>query len=313
MIDEKNLIYYPKEIQMMPQQIQENMNMQPPKMGTPVEYEGKNEENCSGNNGRWGRKEHLMFLGGCLQFGNNWKKVEAYVKTRTSTQIRSHAQKFIKKLEKKYCAGGFGQNANISSYDTISEEINNNNASSQNKENQNKIEEKKDENIKNNENENNLEENNINKDKDNINNTNINNNNQIFALKNEEITTTDNKTKLSDETIRKLVEELPKPGFNIEIVEKIILRIFRLNKKIDDYRPELNLKRNGQKSSTSNSKNNKNIFLCQKLRRDFNYEAQIKDLLFSNNQSDLRKLFKIFEEEKDSLRYNILMKNLNDN
>ena len=307
MIEEKNLIYYPKEISMIPQQMQENMNIQPPQMESPIDYDGKNEENCPGNNGRWARKEHLMFLGGCLQYGNNWKKVEAYVKTRTSTQIRSHAQKFLKKLEKKYYSR-LGQNQNNSSYDNISEELNNNNSSSQNKENQNKTEEKKDENIKNNENENNPEENNINKIKDN------NNNNQIFSLKNDEIATNvDNKTKLSDETIKKLVEELPKPGFNIEIVEKIILRIFRLNKKIDDYRPEINIKRNGQKANTSNSKNNKNIFLCQKLKRDINYEAQIKDLLFSNNQADLRKLFKIFEQEKDSIRYNILMKNLNDN
>ena len=306
MLDEKNLIYYPKEIPMIPQQIQENMNMQTPQMENQIDYDGKNEENCSGNNGRWGKKEHIMFLGGCLQYGNNWKKVEAYVKTRTSTQIRSHAQKFLKKLEKKYYSGGFAQNQNASSYDDISDEFNNNNTSSQNIENQNKTEDKKEENIKKNENENNPEENNINKDKD-------NNLNQIFTLKNEEITTVDNKTKLSDETIKKLVEELPKPGFNIEIVEKIILRIFRLNKKIDDYRPEVNIKRNGQKTNTSNPKNNKNIFLCQKLKRDINYDAQIKDLLLSNNQSDLTKLFKIFEQEKDSIRYNILMKNLNDN
>lgn len=307
MIDEKNLIYYPKEIPMIPQQIQENMNIQTPQMESPIDYDGKNEDNCSGNNGRWGRKEHLMFLGGCLQYGNNWKKVEAYVKTRTSTQIRSHAQKFLKKLEKKYYSNGFVNNQNISSYDSISEELNNNNTSTQNKDTQNKPENKKEENIKNNENENNPEENNKNTDNNN------NKNNQIFSLKNEEITTVDNKTKLSDETIKKLVEELPKPGFNIEIVEKIILRIFRLNKKIDDYKPEMNLKRNGQKANTSNSKNNKNIFLCQKLKRDINYEEQIKDLLFSNNQADLRKLFKIFEDEKDSIRYNILMKNLNDN
>lgn len=307
MIDDKNLIYYPKEIPMIPQQIQENMNIQTPQMESPIDYDGKNEDNCSGNNGRWGRKEHLMFLGGCLQYGNNWKKVEAYVKTRTSTQIRSHAQKFLKKLEKKYYSNGFVNNQNISSYDSISEELNNNNTSTQNKDTQNKPENKKEENIKNNENENNPEENNKNTD------NNKNKNNQIFSLKNEEITTVDNKTKLSDETIKKLVEELPKPGFNIEIVEKIILRIFRLNKKIDDYKPEMNLKRNGQKANTSNSKNNKNIFLCQKLKRDINYEEQIKDLLFSNNQADLRKLFKIFEDEKDSIRYNILMKNLNDN
>lgn len=307
MIDDKNLIYYPKEIPMIPQQIQENMNIQTPQMESPIDYDGKNEDNCSGNNGRWGRKEHLMFLGGCLQYGNNWKKVEAYVKTRTSTQIRSHAQKFLKKLEKKYYSNGFVNNQNISSYDSISEELNNNNTSTQNKDTQNKPENKKEENIKNNENENNPEEKNKNTDNNN------NKNNQIFSLKNEEITTVDNKTKLSDETIKKLVEELPKPGFNIEIVEKIILRIFRLNKKIDDYKPEMNLKRNGQKANTSNSKNNKNIFLCQKLKRDINYEEQIKDLLFSNNQADLRKLFKIFEDEKDSIRYNILMKNLNDN
>ena len=35
-------------------------------------------------------------------YGNNWKKIEGYVETRTSTQIRSHAQKFLIKLKKKY-------------------------------------------------------------------------------------------------------------------------------------------------------------------------------------------------------------------
>ena len=52
-------------------------------------------------------------------------------------------------------------------------------------------------------------------------------------------------------------------------------------------------------------------FLCQKLKRDINYDAQIKELLSSNNQEDLRKLFKIFEQERDSIRYNFLMKNIN--
>ena len=53
-------------------------------------------------NGRWTFDEHVRFLKGCILYGNNWKKVELYVKSRTSSQIRSHAQKFLIKLNKKY-------------------------------------------------------------------------------------------------------------------------------------------------------------------------------------------------------------------
>ena len=302
MIDDKNIIYYPKEASMIPQPIQENMSIPPTPYESQIDYESKKDESSSGHSGRWEPKEHIMFLGGCLQYGNNWKKVEAYVKTRTSTQIRSHAQKFLKKLEKKYISNGSAQNPNTTSYDNVSEELINNNILSQNKESPIKTEEIKQETLKINEN-NTPEENNISKE-----------NNQTLSLKNDEITVNDNKTKLSEDVIRKLVEELPKPGFNIEIVEKIILRIFRLNKKMDDFpKPEINIKKSVQKNNNGTSKNNKNIFLCQKLKRDINYDAQIKELLSSNNQEDLRKLFKIFEQERDSIRYNILMKNINDN
>ena len=54
------------------------------------------------SDGRWNTEEHIRFIRGCLLYGNNWKKVEGYVQTRTSTQIRSHAQKFLIKLKKKY-------------------------------------------------------------------------------------------------------------------------------------------------------------------------------------------------------------------
>lgn len=35
-----------------------------------------------------------------MQYGKDWKKVEDYVKTRTGSQVRSHAQKFFGKLQK---------------------------------------------------------------------------------------------------------------------------------------------------------------------------------------------------------------------
>jgi hypothetical protein len=35
-------------------------------------------------------------------YGKNWKKIETFVGTRSSTQIRSHAQKFFNKLAKLF-------------------------------------------------------------------------------------------------------------------------------------------------------------------------------------------------------------------
>ena len=46
-------------------------------------------------NGRWSLMEHVRFLEALKMYGKNWKKVEEYVATRTSTQARSHAQKFF--------------------------------------------------------------------------------------------------------------------------------------------------------------------------------------------------------------------------
>jgi SHAQKYF class myb-like DNA-binding protein len=61
-------------------------------------------------NGRWNDEEHIRFIKGCLLYGNNWKKVKKYVKTRSSAQIRSHAQKYLIKLNKKYNNYDFGKN-----------------------------------------------------------------------------------------------------------------------------------------------------------------------------------------------------------
>ena len=52
------------------------------------------------NTGRWQKDEHERFIEAILKFGNEWKKVQKYVKTRSSTQARSHAQKFLYKVNK---------------------------------------------------------------------------------------------------------------------------------------------------------------------------------------------------------------------
>jgi SHAQKYF class myb-like DNA-binding protein len=51
--------------------------------------------------GRWSPEEHLLFLRGIAQHGRHWEKVAKGVATRTTVQVRSHAQKYFKKLVKK--------------------------------------------------------------------------------------------------------------------------------------------------------------------------------------------------------------------
>lgn len=50
--------------------------------------------------GRWTRGEHEAFLAGLQEFGREWKKVATRIPTRTSAQIRSHAQKYFAKLQR---------------------------------------------------------------------------------------------------------------------------------------------------------------------------------------------------------------------
>ena len=52
------------------------------------------------NSGRWSNEEHNKFIEGILKYGNEWKKVQNIIKTRTSTQARSHAQKFFLRIKK---------------------------------------------------------------------------------------------------------------------------------------------------------------------------------------------------------------------
>mmetsp|Transcript_32316 Transcript_32316/g.36829 ORF Transcript_32316/g.36829 Transcript_32316/m.36829 type:complete len:274 (+) Transcript_32316:87-908(+) len=57
--------------------------------------------NVTYNQGRWTSLEHFKFLEALKMFGKEWQKVQQHVSTRTSTQARSHAQKFFVKLDKK--------------------------------------------------------------------------------------------------------------------------------------------------------------------------------------------------------------------
>ena len=56
----------------------------------------------SKNEGRWSEEEQERFLKACYYFKDDWIKIKEYIKTRTIPQIRSHAQKYLIKLCKKY-------------------------------------------------------------------------------------------------------------------------------------------------------------------------------------------------------------------
>lgn len=58
--------------------------------------------------GRWTAEEHILFLKGMSLYGKSWKKISEIVKTRSVVQIRTHAQKYLIKLEKARKAGHQG-------------------------------------------------------------------------------------------------------------------------------------------------------------------------------------------------------------
>ena len=73
----------------------------PPKLPSPHLKKKRFIDNDTGNTiGRWSRDEHKKFIEAIIKFGNNWKEVQEYVNSRTSTQARSHAQKFFEKIKK---------------------------------------------------------------------------------------------------------------------------------------------------------------------------------------------------------------------
>ena len=63
--------------------------------------EDDNSEQSEYNTGRWTNDEHIKFIQGILKYGNEWKRVQSIIKTRSSTQARSHAQKYFLKIKKE--------------------------------------------------------------------------------------------------------------------------------------------------------------------------------------------------------------------
>ena len=64
---------------------------------TPVDDQRPVEEKT----GRWSEEEHKLFLEGLQQHGKSWKVISQMVSTRSVVQVRTHAQKFFQKLERK--------------------------------------------------------------------------------------------------------------------------------------------------------------------------------------------------------------------
>ena len=62
---------------------------------------GFSEVGAKYSQGRWSKDEHYRFLEALKLYGKEWRRVQQHVETRTSTQARSHAQKFFVKLEKR--------------------------------------------------------------------------------------------------------------------------------------------------------------------------------------------------------------------
>jgi SHAQKYF class myb-like DNA-binding protein len=65
-----------------------------------------NSSNSNNNNsekiGRWTEAEHAVFLEGLEKHGKQWKTIAGMIGTRTVVQVRTHAQKYFQKMDRKH-------------------------------------------------------------------------------------------------------------------------------------------------------------------------------------------------------------------
>ncbi|OQR95117.1 hypothetical protein ACHHYP_00385 [Achlya hypogyna] len=66
-----------------------------------IKAEMDDESPSTKRGGRWLAEEHQLFLEGLRAYGKNWKKVAQVVPTRSTVQIRTHAQKFFKRMSQE--------------------------------------------------------------------------------------------------------------------------------------------------------------------------------------------------------------------
>ena len=64
--------------------------------------------------GRWTEEEHKIFLQGLAMHGKQWKTIATMIGTRTVVQVRTHAQKYFQKMERKNRDTGSNASSNQS-------------------------------------------------------------------------------------------------------------------------------------------------------------------------------------------------------
>ena len=91
-----------KNIENKEEKVENNLNENIEQINTLKENEISDSNNSNEyKTGRWSKEEHEKFIEGILKYGNEWRKVQKIIKSRSSTQARSHAQKFFLKLKKE--------------------------------------------------------------------------------------------------------------------------------------------------------------------------------------------------------------------
>ena len=61
--------------------------------------EEANRKSSNFNNGIWNEVERKLFIEGMRIYGKKWTKIGLMIKTRDSSQVRSHAQKFFRTID----------------------------------------------------------------------------------------------------------------------------------------------------------------------------------------------------------------------
>lgn len=59
---------------------------------------------------KWTDEEHHKFLQGLQLYGKRWNEIQAFVGTRICAQVRSHAQKFFKRMRNRTLQSSVGEN-----------------------------------------------------------------------------------------------------------------------------------------------------------------------------------------------------------